>query len=63
MGSIPNQVSGRYEIERFELPGQINLVWVFQVPLEPSNQLIIHKVCIHAENMMKLRGLNQFPLI
>merc|ERR550517_392460 len=30
-------------------PGEVNLVWVFQVPLKPSNQFIIHKVCVHVK--------------
>ena len=46
------QRSPNKKVHGFESPGEIDLVWVFQVPLESSNQFIIHKVRVHAENVM-----------
>ena len=44
---------GKWNWWVWQVPGQVNLIWVFQVPLKPSNQLIIHKVRVHAENVNK----------
>ena len=51
-GKYDKMFFGEYKIQGFKTPGEVNLVWVFQVPFEPSNQLVIHKVCVHAENVM-----------